>query len=134
MTILQGPAPESSENTSENIWWINIKVLSLHQNQTDKTMESKLTKAFKALRKAGYFARQNFWCCQTCGWYAVPDGKEDKVVFYHAQDNESRKEGDPFHVSWAGDGHEICKIFHEFGIATNWDGSPNKRIELSNYN
>lgn len=97
-------------------------------------MESKLTKAFKALRKAGYFAKQNFWCCQTCGWADVPDGREDKVVFYHAQDNDDKVQGLPFHVAWSGDGHEICRIFNENGITTNWDGSENKRIELSNYN
>lgn len=97
-------------------------------------MESKLTKAFKALRKAGYFARQNFWCCQTCGWADVPDGKEDKVVFYHHQDNDDRIAGQPFHVAWSGDGHEICRIFNENGITTDWDGSENKRIQLSNYN
>ncbi len=96
-------------------------------------MESKLTKAFKALRKAGYFARQNFWCCQTCGWADVPEEKEDKVVFYHAQDNDDRKKGQPFHVAWSGDGHEICRIFQEAGITTTWDGSGNKRIQLSNY-
>lgn len=95
--------------------------------------ESKLTRAFKALRKAGYFARQNFWCCSTCGWADVPDGV-DKVVFYHAQDNADRKKGEPFYVAWSGDGHEICRIFQEAGITTTWEGSEHKRIQLSNYN
>jgi hypothetical protein len=51
-----------------------------------------LTKAFNALRKNGYFARQNFMCCQTCEWAAVPEKNESKVVFYHSQDNDNKKQ------------------------------------------
>jgi hypothetical protein len=96
-------------------------------------MDTKLSKAFKTLRKAGYFARQNFWCCQTCGWSDVPDEKAEKAVFYHAQDNDEKKLGHPFHISWAGNGNEICKIFRDCGITVEWDGSENKRIKLLNY-
>ena len=47
-----------------------------------------LNQAFKELRKLGYFARQNFMCCQNCAWATVPmDAK--KVVFYHKQDADS---------------------------------------------
>jgi hypothetical protein len=48
----------------------------------------KLSIAFQKLEQAGYFARQNFWCCQNCGWAAVPDSHANKAVFYHQQDNE----------------------------------------------
>lgn len=95
--------------------------------------ESKLNRAFKALRKAGYFARQNFWCCQNCGWAAVPDGKDEKVVFYHNQDNEQKLEGEPFYLAWAGDGNEICQILRDAGITVQWDGSDGQRIQVSNY-
>ena len=39
-----------------------------------------LNNAFKELRKLGYFARQNFKCCQSCAWAAVPMDKA-KVGF-----------------------------------------------------
>jgi len=78
--------------------------------------KSNLTKAFAALRKAGYFARQNFQCCQSCAWAAVPEAKEDKAVFYHNQDNESRLRGHKFHLAWSGDQHEICRILEENGV------------------
>jgi hypothetical protein len=51
----------------------------------------RLNEAFKDLRKSGYFARQNFQCCQSCAWAAIPEEKEEKVVFYHQQD-AARKE------------------------------------------
>ena len=49
----------------------------------------RLREAFKDLRKAGYFARQNFTCCQSCAWAEIPEEKSDKVVFYHAQEAQT---------------------------------------------
>ena len=93
-------------------------------------MKSNLTKAFAALRKKGYFAKQNFWCCQSCGWAAVPDEKAEQAVFYHSQDNDNKKEGLPFMLAWSGDGNEICKILNENSVKTNWNGDSNTRIEV----
>jgi hypothetical protein len=93
--------------------------------------KSNLTKAFAALRKAGYFARQNFMCCQSCAWAAIPVAKEDKAVFYHSQDNQSVIRGQKFHLGWAGDQREICRILEENGVKTN--GAPkdsSMRIEV----
>jgi len=92
---------------------------------------SNLNKAFSALRKAGYFARQNFTCCQTCGWAAVPEEKGEKAVFYHNQDNHNKLRGRSFHLAWAGDQVEICRILNENGVKiseTPKDSS--KRIEV----
>lgn len=100
---------------------------------TTKRPESKLSKAFKQLRKLGYFARQNFWCCQSCGWAAIPDGECEKVVFYHSQDNEDKKEGKPFYLAWCGDGNEIVSVLQQNGIVVDWNGSENSRIRVSNY-
>jgi hypothetical protein len=89
---------------------------------------SKITEAFKELRKLGYFARQNFWCCQSCAWAAVPENKSDKVVFYHKQDTEGLKGRGRCHLAWSGDGHEICRVLNRHGITTEWEGDSNKRI------
>lgn len=80
--------------------------------------KSNLNKAFAALRKAGYFARQNFTCCQSCGWAAVPEKNGEKAVFYHNQDNHSKLRGQSFHLAWAGDQEEICRILNENGVKT----------------
>ena len=40
----------------------------------------RISLAFKELRKRGWFARMNFWCCQTCGCSAVPKEYKDKFA------------------------------------------------------
>ena len=89
-----------------------------------------LTKGFRELRKHGYWSKQNHTCCQSCGWSEVPEGKEDKVVFYHQQDNEDKVRHQPFYLCWSGDGHEITRILNECGVQTDWDGSESKRIRV----
>jgi len=93
---------------------------------------SRLREAFKDLRKAGYFARQNFTCCQSCAWAEIPKEKSDKVVFYHQQDADGKAD-DEMYVGWAGDGKEICDIFSNHQIDTEWDGTSNTRILIKGY-
>ncbi len=90
--------------------------------------QSNLTKAFKELRKAGYFAKQNHTCCQSCGWAEVPDDKAEKAVFYHNQDHQSYKEGGDLYLAWAGDGKLICDILRDHGLVVEWEGTPDRRI------
>jgi hypothetical protein len=87
-----------------------------------------ITVAFKSLRKLGYFARQNFMCCQSCGWAAVPEGKDEKVVFFHQQDAGCMKAGRPLYLAWSGDGNQICNMLREHGMEVVWDGTNNTRI------
>ena len=95
--------------------------------------QSRLSMAFKDLRKHRYFARQNFMCCQSCGWAAVPDGKEDKVVFFHNQDNEQRRNGEPLYLAWSGDGNLISDVLRDHGMKVDWNGENSTRICISNY-
>ncbi len=94
-------------------------------NPIDK---SRITEAFKELRKLGYFARQNFLCCQSCAWYAVPEEKSEKVVFYHSQDNDSLMRKGKCHLAWSGNGTEIVSVLNKNGVKTEWDGNSNTRI------
>lgn len=89
-----------------------------------------INKAFNALRKAGYFARQNFWCCQNCGWSAMSDEEAKKAVFYHAQDKNDLDKSGSCHIAWSGDGNEIVKIFNDNGVYTKWCGNNDKRIQI----
>ena len=93
-------------------------------------MSTKLSNAFRELRKEGYFAKQNFWCCQSCGWAAIPDDQSEKAVFYHNQDNESKREGKSFCLAWSGDGNFICDILRKHGIEVQWEGTSDRRIEV----
>jgi len=72
-------------------------------------------------------------CCQNCGWHAIPDGKSDKAVFFHQQDNQSKKDGEPFYLAWSGDGQQICDILNRNGVVTEWNGSDSTRIGVMSW-
>jgi hypothetical protein len=96
-----------------------------------RDLKKRITESFKTLRKAGYFARQHFWCCQGCGWAAVPSEKADKVVFYHKQDTDTLRERGYVYLAWSGDGDFLKQTFETVGINVEWDGSTSTRIKLS---
>lgn len=93
-------------------------------------MSTNLTRAFSELRSNGYFARQNFWCCQTCAWAEVPLEKSAKAVFYHNQDYYVYKKGMTFYLSWSGDVVEIMGVLQKWGLQLVWEGSSDKRIGI----
>ncbi len=93
--------------------------------------QSNVTKSFKELRSIGYFARQNFTCCQSCGWAEVPEDKSERAVFYHNQDYRSYKDGGDLYLAWAGDGDEICDILRGNGLEVEWEGSKDTRIRIT---
>ncbi|AYP68169.1 hypothetical protein PQE75_gp037 [Bacillus phage vB_BcoS-136] len=107
---------------------------------TSKTISDKkvFTQMFKALRKEGFKARQNFWCCQSCAWsdLSINHGIEDddNVVFYHNQDNESfDRDGylnSKIYLAWSGDGQKIKEVAELFGYEVEWDGTENQRIGI----
>lgn len=90
--------------------------------------KKKLNAAFRALRKVGYTAKQNFWCCQNCAWHALTDEEADKAVFYHQQDNDTFKETGECYLAWSGNGAEIVGILEEAGLTVTWNGSDTQRI------
>ena len=95
-----------------------------------KKTKTALTLAFEELRKLGYFSKQNFWCCQTCAWHAIPLEQSDKAVFFHAQDAEDLKRKGECYLSWSGDGKEIVSVLNKHGIQTDWEGSETQRIKI----
>lgn len=97
-----------------------------------KRKPTNLSLAFKELRNRGYFAKQNFMCCQSCGWAAIREDKADRAVFSHAQDHADYQRGDDLYLSWSGNGHEIVRVLESFGIAVDWDGSESNRIVVKN--
>jgi hypothetical protein len=93
----------------------------------------KINKAFRELRKIGYFARQNFWCCQSCALYAIPEDKSEKYVFYHKQNGKDKWYGKPFCLSWAGNATEIINIFKNNGIEVEWNGNSDTRLKIAKW-
>lgn len=101
-----------------------------------------LTKAFKELRKQKIFARQNFWCCQSCACADI-DTSVDKqkyigYVYYHQQDGQSKKEGKNFFLAFGSIndddkisqevGQKIVDTLIKHGVITCWNGNTGTRI------
>ena len=95
-----------------------------------KEFKTELTKAFKDLRKARFFARQNFTCCQSCGWAEVPEKQSERAVFYHSQDNDDIEKGF-VHLAWSGDGQLIVSILKKYFTDIEWDGTTAQRIKIN---
>jgi hypothetical protein len=94
-----------------------------------RNFKTSLNAGFAELRKRGYFAKQNWQCCQSCGVHAIPDDVTD-YVFYHEQDKLGMAEEDSVHLSWGGNAHEIAKVFRGHGLTVDWDGRDIVRIEV----
>lgn len=102
------------------------------------TVRDKVRKAYNDLRKQGYFCRMNFWCCQTCGWYAVPKKKANKAVFFHKQDNDhafdcggNLKQGHALFMAWSGDGQTIVNALKKQHLEVEWNGEAGTRIAVT---
>jgi hypothetical protein len=92
--------------------------------------KKRLNAAFRALRKAGYTAKQNFWCCQSCAWNALTDEEAEKAVFYHRQDNDRFKVDGECYLAWSGSGVEIVSILEKAGLTVTWNGEAGQRIMI----
>ena len=97
-------------------------------------MKKKLNSFFRELRKNGFFARQNFWCCQTCASSDIATNfkdKSNKFVYYHKQDTQGLEEdGNRVLIAFDGDSKLICEIARRNRLLTNWNGDKSTRIEL----
>jgi hypothetical protein len=101
------------------------------QSKTPNTsFQDRLDQGFERLEERGYFARQDWWCCQNCGVHAVPDEFTNRYVFYHEQDADNLPDGF-VHLSWNGDAEEIVRTFEEVGCTVEWNGSHARRIRVS---
>ena len=115
-----------------------------------------ISKAFKTLRQAGFYARQNFSCCSGCAGYelatkaqACPVHKRPLgCVFYTRQDTprETRwsrypekmylkfgplyTSGQCIGLPAADVGRLVCEALEEQGIEYEWDGNPNQCIAV----
>lgn len=95
-----------------------------------KITRERLTKAFRALRKEGYTARQNFWCCQTCAWADLTEEQAERAVFYHAQDRTRLNETGRVMLAWSGDAAVLRRHLEAAGLTVVHDGSRERRIEV----
>jgi hypothetical protein len=117
-------------------------------------VKEKITIAFKNLRRAGFLARQNYKCCQSCAGYALATEIENMppekrravrgVVYYHNQDNANLKRSGSVMLAYDNAGTEkypdatpreeigriISEMMKDAGLAVDWDGKGCTRIEV----
>lgn len=96
----------------------------------NKQQKKNLKLAFEELKDLGYFAKQNFACCQSCGWAAMSNEEAQKAVFYHGQDKDDLVSKGYCYLAWSGVGEEIVSVFNKHDIKTEWDGTTNNRIKI----
>ena len=105
------------------------------------TDKERLTEAFKALRRLGYTARQNFSCCGGCAMAEfaaeVEQGKNhDKFVTYNKQGSESfndyGKLTSSLWLHWDGDAKEIVRTLEGAGFQVA-EHNGDKKISIEVY-
>lgn len=113
--------------------------MMLMTTTTTLTDKKAFNVVFKELRKEGFVARQNYWCCQSCAWSALDSDYEgltddSDIVFYHGQDAEAfdgqhlKERG--IYLAWSGNGNKIKEVFERHGFKVEWDGGEHTRIRI----
>ncbi|WP_327702467.1 hypothetical protein OG530_11885 [Streptomyces decoyicus] len=112
------------------------------------TDADRVEQAFEVLDARGLTARMNFSCCSNCalGEIAAERGEGDRgFVFFHFQDTESAVQGHGLSVRYgafadageasardrAGVGRAVVAAFAEAGLPAQWDGDPDRVIEVA---
>lgn len=85
-----------------------------------------ITKAFKELRRNGYFAKQNFWCCSTCGWSEIPENNLNKAVFINCGIMNDLRENGHAYIRWAGDRKFVEEILRKAGLSIKRTKNPSE--------
>lgn len=109
--------------------------------------KSKVTAAFRALRKEGFIAKQNFLCCQNCACCALdtPENQGKPAVFFTKQDGEvfdERSSRRFLHLTFGivngGDdndvlavGEKTVRILQNAGLTVEWNGLVDTRLMVS---
>ena len=129
--------------------------LAIYQREVKRwpkqTDNDRLDAAFRDLEdNHGILARQDYWCCQTCGNAAISDEMAKTrtkkrpgalgYVYFHNQDTESAVNNaglylaygsaDELDVRTRAVGRVIVSVLRDHGLAPSWDGDIGERIEL----
>ncbi|MEU8504394.1 hypothetical protein AB0C40_06575 [Streptomyces brevispora] len=125
----------------ERLWLERVEEQRLWSDVTDA---DRLERAFAVLDARGITAREHFTCCRSCGLGEIHDAGRDDArgfVFFHLQGTESAAAGhgltlyyggfDESAATTAAVGREVAEVLGEAGLTVEWDGSPDRAIELT---
>lgn len=123
----------------DRLWLERVAEQAVWEGVTDP---DRLTRAFGALDATGITARENFACCRGCGLAEIGAEREDArgFVFFHQQVTEHAAEGYGLALHYGGFdgsaettatvGHEILAALRGAGLSADWDGDPDKAIDV----
>lgn len=84
-----GPLDDATlRGVADEVWRARLAEQATWNDEGDY---GRVAAAFADLERAGFVARMNFTCCQTCGHAEIDDeatGGETSYVFFHMQDAE----------------------------------------------
>jgi hypothetical protein len=143
-----GPVPELRP-LAERL--TDAAILSCHEQQADwigPTDCDKLDSAFALLESQGVVARQNFTCCNTCGFAEI--GGEIRTprcgrppigfAFYHSQDTDRARESGTIWVKFASGhpdhadeaiGDAVINALTKSGLNASWNGDSNTAVQIA---
>ena len=124
----------------DRLWLERVAEQETWEGTTDP---ERLTRAFEALNARGVTARENFTCCRTCGTAEIGAERAEGdrgFVYFHSQCTESAAAGHGLTLLYGGFdgsadtttavGHEIVAALTAAGLSTQWDGNPDKAVEV----
>lgn len=113
------------------------------------TDNTRLDRAFADLEQHGILARQNFWCCGTCGGEAIVDEvarankrghKFDGYTYFHEQDTNIAVFGHGLSLGYGTPdfepresvaiGHLVVKALRQQGLKPEWSGEIEDHIHV----
>ncbi|MER6997846.1 hypothetical protein [Streptomyces sp. NPDC000410] len=132
---------EQAEQLVDRMWLERVAEQEGWEGETDP---ERLTRAFDALQAAGITAREHFTCCRTCGTAEIgAEGPSDArgFVYFHTQCTDSAAAGhgltllyggfDGSRETTAAVGKEIVAALAEVGLGVEWDGDPDRGIDVT---
>ncbi|GGN84523.1 hypothetical protein GCM10011579_074540 [Streptomyces albiflavescens] len=135
--------PVSRAQASRLVDRLWLDRLAEQESWAGVTDPERITRAFEALEASGITARENFTCCRGCGLTEIGAEREDArgFVFFHQQVTEHAADGYGLALHYGGFddsartttavGHEIVTALTAAGLSTEWDGNPDKAIEVT---
>ncbi|MFE0102137.1 DUF6891 domain-containing protein [Streptomyces sp. NPDC059009] len=139
------PGPVSKPQAQEIVERLWLERLDEQDGWAGETDPDRLERAFAELTASGITAREDFTCCHGCGTTEIGAERTDGergFVFFHHQGTESAAEGHGLALYYgefeeSGTttatevGHEVVAALTRAGLTAEWDGSPERAIELN---
>ncbi|MFE1252025.1 DUF6891 domain-containing protein [Streptomyces sp. NPDC058735] len=136
-------SPAQAREIVERLWLERVQEQEAWTGPTDP---DRLERAFAALDRAGVVAREDFTCCRRCGLMEIGAEVDDVsrvrgFVFFHHQGTRRAAEGGGLSLYYGGFdgseettaavGHEVVAALTAAGLSTQWNGSPDRAIEVT---